>query len=120
MKGFFRGMGNRAGTPPGVLGETEATRLQCETRVEVFRFLNGEPTREPLELGRLRTGEPERGFSWIRVTGFRDVGTIVEIGNALSVDPLILEDCINPHQRARFEGGPDRTFVALKAVRLEN
>ena len=119
MKGFFRGMGSRAGTPPGVLGETEATRLQCETKTEVYRFFEGELTREPLEFERFQAEEPERGFSWIRVTGFRDVGTIARIGKTLSVDPLILEDCINPHQRARFEDGPNRAFVALKAIRLE-
>lgn len=54
------------------------------------------------------------GIKWIDVAGLHDTKLIEEIGKAVSVHPLALEDIANTHQRPKIEDYPEQLIVFLR------
>ena len=53
---------------------------------------------------------------WIQVRGLGDAGLIEEIGSILTINPLVLEDITNIHQRPKFDDYDDYVFVVSRMI----
>jgi len=54
--------------------------------------------------------------TWIDVTGLGNLDTISELGRLFSFHPLMLEDIVNTHQRAKTEDYTDKLFMVVRMV----
>lgn len=54
--------------------------------------------------------------TWINVCGLHDVEKLKHIWNYFELHPLIQEDIINTHQRAKIEEYPDHMFFVLRMM----
>jgi magnesium transporter len=54
--------------------------------------------------------------TWISVRGLGDAAVIQEIGNALNLHVLALEDVVNTHQRPKLETYPEYLFIVLRTA----
>ncbi|RMF43522.1 MAG: magnesium and cobalt transport protein CorA, partial [Anaerolineae bacterium] len=57
-----------------------------------------------------------RAATWIDIIGLHDVEAMQRIAEAFSIHPLVLEDIINPGQRAKSEEYENAVVVVLKDV----
>jgi magnesium transporter len=54
--------------------------------------------------------------TWIDVTGLGNVETISELGRIFGFHPLMLEDIVNTHQRAKTEDYTDKLYMVVRMV----
>ncbi len=52
--------------------------------------------------------------TWIQIEGIHEIPIIEEIGECFGVDPLLLEDMMNPTQLPKIEVSEDYVFIILK------
>lgn len=72
-----------------------------------------EVVQSPAELAaHLNTGKP----TWINVRGLGDARVIQDIGQALNLHVLALEDVVNTHQRPKLETYPEYLFIVLRTA----
>jgi magnesium transporter len=105
----------KAGLSPGVLMHVGESRME-KARIEVLKYdketcLRQEAVVEDLDKLRL-----EPGTSWIEVQGVHDVEVIKQIGKALGLHPLLLEDVVNTKHRPKVEDYGEFLFVVLKIL----
>ncbi|MEJ2717270.1 MAG: magnesium/cobalt transporter CorA [Deltaproteobacteria bacterium] len=105
----------KAGLSPGVLMHVGEARLE-NARIEVLSY-DQEKCRQ-LEAGvedldRLRQ---EPGTTWIEVQGVHDLEVIQQLGKALGLHPLLLEDVVNTEHRPKVEDYGEFLFVVLKIL----
>lgn len=55
---------------------------------------------------------------WIQVKGLGDAQLIEEIGSHLKINPLVLEDIVNVHQRPKFDEYDDYVFSTSRILRF--
>jgi magnesium transporter len=53
---------------------------------------------------------------WIKINGLGDAGLIEEIGTHLNINPLVLEDIANTHQRPKFDEYDEYAFSTSRIV----
>jgi magnesium transporter len=53
---------------------------------------------------------------WIQVKGLGDAKLMEEIGNHLGINPLVLEDIVNTHQRPKFDEYDDYVFSTSRII----
>ena len=53
---------------------------------------------------------------WIQVKGLGDAKLIEEIGSHLGINPLVLEDIVNTHQRPKFDEYDDYVFSTSRII----
>jgi magnesium transporter len=53
---------------------------------------------------------------WIQIKGLGDVKLMEEIGNHLGINPLVLEDIVNTHQRPKFDEYDDYVFTTSRVI----
>lgn len=58
-------------------------------------------------------------MTWIQVSGLRDIELIADLGAALELHELALEDAVGGHSRPKVEGYEDYTFVIVQAPRWD-
>jgi magnesium transporter len=104
----------KTGMPPGTLIHVgEASSAQ----VKITRFSYDEAHLEqdvaetiaaciPLE------GKP--GVTWIDLDGIHQIEILEQLGECMSVHPLVLEDILNTDQRPKLEDFDDYLFIVLK------
>lgn len=56
--------------------------------------------------------------TWVHIEGLRDIKLIESIGLAFSIHPLVLEDILNTHQRAKLEEHDGYLYIVLKCLSL--
>jgi len=57
---------------------------------------------------------PKDKINWIRLHGFKDISKIRQIGEIFDINSLVLEDTLNPYQRAKVEDLNDYLYITLK------
>jgi magnesium transporter len=57
---------------------------------------------------------------WIQVKGLGDAQLIEEIGSHLKINPLVLEDIVNVHQRPKFDEYDDYVFSTSRILRFND
>ncbi len=107
----------KTGLPPGTLvhiGEI----FQEETTVYLSTFTPDEYHRRktnPVEIPeQLKTG----GVCWYEVYGLHQVDVISDLGQALEISPMILEDVLNTGHRPKIDIRDKHIFMTLKHFHL--
>jgi len=54
--------------------------------------------------------------TWVIVEGLNNVDLVESIGNMFNIHPLVLEDILNTHQRAKFEEHDNYLYIVLKCL----
>jgi magnesium transporter len=57
--------------------------------------------------------------SWVNVCGVHDVDTVARVGAILGIHPLVLEDIVNTHQRAKAEVFDGHLFAVFRMLRYD-
>ena len=58
--------------------------------------------------------------NWINVLGIEDKETLQQAADLFNLHPLVLEDILNPHQRAKIEDYNDSLYVVLRMFAIVN
>lgn len=115
MARFIKRIGKKLGKPAGsavYLGEKEPASSK------VLCTLFDEKGHEEIELQTLIDAQPLLNSDkklWIQVEGLSHL-TIEEIGKALDIHPLFLEDILNTDHRPKADELDESLFVVLKAL----
>lgn len=100
----------KTGLPPGSLIYTGVQK--SETILKEFVRYNPD---EMEEIDLSKTSELLPGyFYWLDVRGMSVTSEIEALGKRFSIDPLLLEDILDPQQRPKFEQADGAIFVILK------
>ena len=108
---------SKSGLPPGALIHV-GERDPAPTTIRYFRY-NTETIEEqfPENPGEFSTDEGTK--AWIKVSGLRDLETIKDIGELLTLHPLTTEDILNTGQRPKYEDFGRYLFLVIKTLRIE-
>jgi magnesium transporter len=103
--------------PPGtVIADPHAH----ETIIEMFGFgpdgFEEHPRAKPDLAKTLLAKWP---VTWVNVDGLRDTAAVRHIAEIFGLHPLVLEDVVNVHQRAKVEAYGDQLFVVTRMATLE-
>lgn len=113
---LFKKYDQKVGQPPGTLvylGEepTEPVRITIidydETRLQEQEVQTVEACVPFIDT---------ETVTWIQIEGIHEVPIIEEIGECFGVDPLLLEDLMNPTQLPKIEIREDYVFILLKSL----
>lgn len=102
----------KTGLPPGSLiytGENKSDQILKE----LVRY-NAENIEE-ISLETEKEFNPNFHF-WLDVRGIHNADEIAEIGKKFEIDPLLLEDILDPDQRPKFEQTEKGIFIILKQL----
>ena len=110
----------KIGKAPGTityLGRHEKT----ESRVHVFDY-NEQFVKEhyPLTSGEVLVFKNTHSTSWIDVVGISDEAFIEDLGKKFGLNPLLLEDAINPQQRPKIDEYDSYIFGVFKMLYLSD
>ncbi|HOG50184.1 MAG TPA: CorA family divalent cation transporter, partial [Lentisphaeria bacterium] len=111
------------GLPPGVLLRNDAAivpdgvkvvrfdRDSCiennlTTAAEVIAFCRSSAAND----------DEQHPVTWINITGLGDIQLIQDIGNALNLHPLALEDAVSVSQRPKVDDYDSHLFITLKML----
>lgn len=106
----------KAGLPPGSMvhvGEAP----HHETRISVLDYSKN--TIDEAQINALEELEKYRDrdtITWVNVEGLNDAGLIGEMGAMFDIHPLVIEDILNTHQRAKFEEYDHYLFIVIKSL----
>ncbi|RPJ52854.1 MAG: magnesium/cobalt transporter CorA [Acidobacteria bacterium] len=107
------------GSSPGTLvymGEKAASKV----RLSVIDYDEGRMVeRDDIPLDQIGALKETATVSWINVEGVSDPNVIEEIGTRFGLHPLLLEDILNPRQRAKMEPYDTYIFLVLKMLYVE-
>lgn len=62
--------------------------------------------------------QPGPGVTWIDIEALGDVASLQQVGAALGIHPLVLEDIAHVHQRPKVEDYESYLFIVQRCVRL--
>lgn len=102
----------KTGLPPGSLVYTKSS-LTDQIHKEYVRY-----NAEHIEvLPTITSPEPNPNyFYWLDVRGIHNAAEIEEIGKIFNIDPLLLEDVMDPEQRPKFEVTENGIFIIIKKL----
>jgi len=102
----------KPGSAPGTLMADPDAR---PTTIAIMGF--GPESYEEVQSASLNNITPMQDrfpVTWIDVTGLGNVDQITELGRTFNLHPLILEDIVNTHQRAKTEDYTDKLFMVVR------
>ncbi len=112
-----KGSAQRYGQHPGSLIHVGPQRVEAIR----IRFIDYD--RKDLEERDVETVDecfPLRGrptVSWINVDGLHDVALISRLAKEFGLHPLLVEDVVNPNQRAKVDDFGEQLYVVVKMLR---
>lgn len=59
-------------------------------------------------------------MSWVHVTGVHDTRLIEQLGTAVQLHPLVMEDMLNTDQRPKMDAGDETIFVVLRLLSFDS
>ncbi|RMF12217.1 MAG: magnesium and cobalt transport protein CorA [Alphaproteobacteria bacterium] len=102
------------GTPPGViLADPAATPSSITLMGFTADQYEERKNATPDDIAEMRT---VHRVVWIDVTGLGDVDLIRKLGAMFDIHPLVLEDIVNVHQRAKTEDYDDKLYMVVRMV----
>ncbi|MGM0568886.1 MAG: magnesium/cobalt transporter CorA [Elusimicrobiota bacterium] len=120
MKHKFTRVSERAGMPPGTLISSKR-EAKGPVTTEMINYTPSD-IREK-KLTRIEEGlEPANSDSitWININGIHDISVIEQAGRIFNLHPLLLEDILNPDQRAKIDDYGDYLYITLKMIYIED
>lgn len=117
MKRGIKKASKKAGLPPGTLVHI-GEKSQAESHIHLFDYEQSDlREKEVREIQSVLPFKNHPTVSWLNIDGLQDLDLIQNIGNALTIHPLTLEDIVHTGQRAKTEEFDDYLFVVLKMLR---
>ena len=115
-KRIYRRRAKPPGTAPGTLVPLPEG-VAARTTLTLVRYRDDEIAEEPVtSVAEAVRRAGKDGRAWLRVVG-RDPAVLGELGTALSLHPLLLEDVGSLGQRPKVEVGADSLFAVLQVLR---
>ncbi len=116
-----RGIAERkAGKPQGTIANFSPDRAN-ETIVELIEFDAGEyHEREITDINELYAIRQNNLVSWLCFYGLKDVETLKTAAEMFSINPLTVEDILNPDHRPKFETFDHYLFVIIKMIDISD
>jgi len=74
---------------------------------------------EILDVAEVRRFADRPSVTWVNVDGIGDSKLIAEVGEMFGIHRLVLEDVVNPHQRAKVEVYDDQMFVVARMPEID-
>ena len=88
-------------------------------KISVFSFgADGFEVLDPVGVDELTDIVGLRALTWVNVSGLGDADVISRIGEIFEIHPLVLEDLVNVHQRAKVEEYDKQVFVVARMVSM--
>ncbi|MFW6229804.1 MAG: CorA family divalent cation transporter, partial [Halanaerobium sp.] len=109
MRKFSRVKSSEIGHTPGTLHGIEE---EINAEIEIIQFNQDNVKRKKVEDFSLKLVDPDF-VNWINITGIHDVELVKEVGNAIDLHPLTLEDITNTRQRPKKEEFDDYIITIL-------
>jgi magnesium transporter len=106
----------KTGLPPGSLIHVGKHVDQPISIYEMIYMKDEIKFRESNNLSDCLPIKPAPSISWLDVAGIDDRSTIDQVGHALELHPLTMEDIMNTQQRAKMEEYDNYIFFSLKAA----
>jgi len=107
---------HKVGEPPGSLIYT-GDRQKEKTKIKIIDYNEEEFKIEEISNQDFSLSDIEKSYvRWIDVFGLAQVDIIEKIGNQFNLHPLVLEDILNPNQRAKLEDYGNYILVILKKL----
>lgn len=115
MKYFLKKQVIKAGSAPGTLvytGESvkKTTIKAYDYDIQEFTEKDNSPIEECIDY--LKTNQK----TWVSICGVSDAKVIEKLGTSLNLHPLVLEDIMNPVQRAKLEDYQDYIFIVTRLL----
>lgn len=108
------------GEPGAVPGEIRLETGDVPVDVQIIQY--DVEQLEEMQINNLRDVQkyaamPSR--TWVNITGIHDTSAVSEICRSFGVHGLVIEDIVNPHQRAKLETYEDVTFIVARMGELD-
>ncbi|TYB32575.1 MAG: magnesium/cobalt transporter CorA [Flexistipes sinusarabici] len=119
MKGFdihsaLKRTSKKFGKAPGTLEYTGDYKAE-PTKIMMYSFDSENFSENEIDdVQELKRELPKDKINWIRLHGFRDISKIRQIGEMFDINSLVLEDTLNPYQRAKVEDLGNYLYITLK------
>lgn len=104
------------GLMPGTLNIDEKA---LKPKIEVFSYNEeGVKTTEPKDIEvLLQQIKKQKEFThWIQISGIGDAKLLETLGAGFDINPLVLEDIVNTHQRPKFDEYDDYLFMVSRVI----
>lgn len=109
-----------AGLPPGQLIHL-GKQLTDKSIVELITYNGTELTEEASEnVTDIFSKLKSQNVNWINIDGLHNIELIKAVGEHYDVNPLVLEDVLNPDQRPKVEDYEHHLFFTLKTLNTLN
>ena len=106
----------KVGLPPGTLIFTGEKRVEKE-KVTIIDYNDKDfHIKEVQELDEDLNIIENSIVRWINVSGINHINLIETLGNQFQIHPLVLEDIVNPNQRAKLEEFDNYFFIVLRIL----
>lgn len=109
----------KAGLPPGSLVHVGAVKTDRPQISLIAYDDEGIDEKRFATIAESREYVPTRARRWLNVHGLQDAEILGEIGRRFRLHPLVLEDILNTHQRAKIEDYGDYLFCVLRVFEYD-
>lgn len=115
MRHFLKKQALKTGTSPGTLiytgdSKNKTSIIAYDYDSQAFNEKHDPSIEECIEY--LKTKQK----TWISLCGISEVKPIEQLGTSLNLHPLVLEDIMNPVQRAKLEDYQDYIFIVTRLL----
>ncbi|HOM97164.1 MAG TPA: CorA family divalent cation transporter, partial [Acetomicrobium sp.] len=119
MKKSKKGIDKKVGTPPETLIYTGDKGEEFEITITDYNATGYKRIRVK-DVDECASFKDSSTVTWIDVVGLHRVDAIEKIGKIYNLHPLVLEDILNIHQRAKIEYFEDYIFIVLKMLTYDD
>lgn len=120
MSRLIKQISKKSGMVPGALVHVGEKKVE-RSRITVINYdESGYSEQEVEKVSECVELIGKRSVTWINIDGVHDVALVSEIGEALKIHPLVLEDIVNTGQRPKLDDFEDYIFFVMKMLYLEN
>ncbi len=119
ISNFIRPSKKTKGLPPGSLHS-----IQSETSkpvsMEFFKYNEKQfEENKAATLADFFSQTSDKMVSWLNINGIHDIELLQDIGDKLSIHPLVLEDITHTYQRPKLDDYGDYLYIVLKMITFD-
>ena len=108
----------KPGAPPGTLVHEGPPKVD-KVRVTLVRYGEELVEKEIHSLSEMLPFTPDPSVSWVNIEGLHEIELIRELGERLSIHPLVLEDVVSAGQRPKMEEHDGYLYIVLPMLDIE-